>query len=395
MGKSAISKPVGWILLYLMPVSAAVGFYLYLRIFQALFSPSFSQISRGIVGLGPLINLGIPGLNPYIPILYGWIALVVAMVVHEGAHGVIARSHGLRVKNSGLILLFFVIPLGAFVDIEESELRRAPKSYSAKVLAAGAGTNLLLALVCLLLLTSVVGSMTPTANGSGITNVGQGTPAYARGVLPGDIVVAVNGTSVTDLNTILGENTTFKAGQHLDFTVYRNGETVQIPNITLACCEELRNATTNQILAQWPYIGVNSISAQDMRSAVSTYSNLLNDPFVYIGCIPTLNIGRCQGMVPFSSPDYVFYTSPLGPATVPISNLLYWMFFININLAIFNALPIYPLDGGQAFRVGIEALGRGRIRESVAEKITVATTFAVLFLLLAIIVAPYIYVYVL
>ena len=392
MGRSRVSKPVGWGLLYLMPIAAAAAFLLFINVFWALTSSRGAQVASGIVSLGPLANLGIPGLNPYIPILYGWIALVVGMVVHEGAHGVIARSLGLPVKNSGLILFLFVIPIGAFVDIDEGVLKQASRSHSARVFAAGAGTNLVLAILCLLLLTGVVGSMTPAVSGAGITSVSQGTPAYTRGVLPGDVVTAVDGRAVTDLTTFLGPNTTLKAGQSVNFTIYRNGQTLQIDNITLVCCEKMVDIKTNQTLAIWPYIGVNSISEASMKSAVSSYSNVFNNPLVYIGCIPTLNLGNCQQAVPFASSNSLFYTSPLGGALLPLSNVLYWIFFLNFNLAIFNALPIYPLDGGQAFRVGVEAVGRGRFTEAGVSKITTAVTAGVLLFLLGIILSPYIYV---
>ena len=392
MGRSAFSKPVAWALLYLMPVSAAVAFLLFVNVFRALLSSRGPQVASGIVSLGPLANLGIPGLNPYIPILYGWIALVVGMVVHEGAHGVVARSLGLPVKNSGLILFLFVIPIGAFVDIDETVLKQAKKSHSARVFAAGAGTNLVLAILCLLLLTSIVGSMTPAVNGAAITTVSKGSPASARGVLPGDIVTAVDGKPVTDLATILGQNTTLKAGQSVNFTVYRDGRTLQIDNITLVCCEKIIDTRTNQTLASWPIIGIASVSEDTLRGAISAYSNVFSNPLVYIGCIPTLNLGNCQQVVPFSNSASVFYTSPLGAGLIPLTNVLYWMFFLNFNLAIFNALPIYPLDGGQAFRVGVEALGKGRFTEGEVSRITTAVTAAVLVFLLGIIIGPYIYV---
>lgn len=393
LGRSRISKPVSWLLLYLMPFSAAVAFFIFINLFRGLISSRGPEIAQGIVSLGPLVNLGIPGLNPYIPLLYGWIALVVGMIVHEGAHGVIARSLGIPVKNSGLILLFFVIPIGAFVDIEESAIKEAPKRHSSRVLAAGAGTNLLLAALCLLLLVGVVSTMSPVASGAGITGVGKGSPAYDRGVHPGDIVTAVDGQPITNLDTILGPNTTLKAGQTINFTIYRDGQTLEVDNIQLVCCTKIIDTRTNQTLASYPYIGVNSISEESLRSAVSSYANLFANPLLYIGCIPTLNLGNCQQAVPFSNSDSVFYTSPLGGALVPIANVLYWLFFLNFNLAIFNSLPIFPLDGGQAFGVGVEALVGGRLTEKGAMRITMATTVAVLFFLLAIIIGPYFYVY--
>ncbi len=392
LGSYRISRPVSWFMLYLMPVGAAVAFYLFLNVLRALLSSKGGQVASGIVNLGPLANLGIPGLNPFIPVVYGWIALVIGMVVHEGAHGIVARSLGLPVKNSGLVLLLFVIPIAAFVDIDETVLKEAKKSHAARVLAAGAGTNLILAILCLLLLTAVVGGMTPVASGAGIVGVTQGTPAYTSGVRPGDIVTAVNGKPVTDLNTILGPNTTLKAGDSINLTIYRSGSTMQIDGVKLACCNQIIDTTTNKTLATYPYIGVNSISESSLRSAVSTYSNVLNNPLLYIGCIPTLNVGNCQQAVPFADTISVFYTSSLGGALIPVANLLYWIFFLNFNLAIFNALPIYPLDGGQAFRVGVEAAGRGRLSEETVMKITTWVTFGVLALLLGIIAGPYFYI---
>ena len=74
---------------------------------------------------------------------------------------------------------------------------------------------------------------------------------------------------------------------------------------------------------------------------------------------------------------------------VPVASLLYWVFFLNFNLAIFNALPIYPLDGGQAFLVGVKALGRGRMSDATAMRITTAVTLAVVALLLGVVAGPY------
>jgi len=45
----------------------------------------------------------IPGLNEYIPFVWGWIALFVTMVVHEFAHGILARVEGVRVKSMGIV----------------------------------------------------------------------------------------------------------------------------------------------------------------------------------------------------------------------------------------------------------------------------------------------------
>ena len=95
--------------------------------------------------------------------------------------------------------------------------------------------------------------------------------------------------------------------------------------------------------------------------------------------------------MPFSDAMGVFYTSPLGSAGVPFANLVYWLFFLNFNLAIFNALPIYPLDGGQAFLVGVKALGKGKLSDRALMRITGTATLVVVALILGVIVSPYLF----
>ena len=63
----------------------------------------------------------IPGLNEYIPFVWGWIALFVTMVVHEFAHGILSRVEGVRVKSMGIVAVLFA-PIAAFVEPDEEDL---------------------------------------------------------------------------------------------------------------------------------------------------------------------------------------------------------------------------------------------------------------------------------
>jgi hypothetical protein len=47
------------------------------------------------------------------------------------------------------------------------------------------------------------------------------------------------------------------------------------------------------------------------------------------------------------------------------------------------------MDGGQAFRVGVQALGRGKLSEANLTRITLGVTLAVVALLFVAIVGPY------
>jgi membrane-associated protease RseP (regulator of RpoE activity) len=386
LGSSRISRPIGWFLLYVMPVAAAIGFYLFISELGVLLSPRGAAVASYVRTLGPLANLGLPGINPYLPIVDGWIALVVAMIIHEGAHGVVARSLGLPVKAAGLLFFLFV-PIGAFVDVDENAMKETRSSYSGRVLAAGAGINLVAGLLCLLVLVASVGAFQPAASGAGIVGVGSGTPAGTAGIMPGDIITQFNGKNVTDLGSVLGPNTTLKAGQSVNLTVFRNGQTLQFNNIKVACCYVVENLQTKQNTT-FPYIGVSQISGPGLKSLVSGYAAPLSNPWQYV-CIPTLP--ACQSRVPFSDAMGIFYTSPLGSVGVPFVNLVYWLFFLNFNLAIFNALPIYPLDGGQAFLVGVKALGRGKLSDRTLMRITAAATLVVVAMILGVVVSPYLF----
>ncbi len=386
LGAYRISKPVGWFLLYVMPVAAALGFYLFLSELGILISPRGAAVISYVRSLSPLANLGLPGINPYLPVVDGWIALVIAMIIHEGAHGIVARSLGLPVKASGLLFLFF-LPIGAFVDVDETAIREARNSYAGRVLAAGAGINLLVGLVCLLLLIGSVSLMKPASQqGVGVIVV-DGSPMNKAGIQTYDYVLAVNGTPF-NLSTI-GTSSWYRINNTVSLTVWRDGSTFN-RNVTIGS-QTYENTSSGQTF-KLPFLGISlgspsSQSVSGLEGLVSTYAgSALSRPALYI-CIPTLP--QCQGLVPFSDSMSPFYTSSLGPSLIPLANLLYWVFFLNFNLAIFNALPIYPLDGGQAFLVAVKALGRGRLSDARLMQITAAATFAVVALIVGVVASPY------
>ncbi len=63
----------------------------------------------------------IPGLNDYIPLVWGAIGLMVTLVVHELAHAVLCRTEGVGVKSMGALLLG-IVPIGGFAEPDEEEL---------------------------------------------------------------------------------------------------------------------------------------------------------------------------------------------------------------------------------------------------------------------------------
>ena len=388
LGKRKITKPLAWFMLFLMPISGGIALYIILQEVLIFFSPRGPAVITYIRTITPLANLLLPGINPYVPIVYGWIAIVVAVVIHEASHGIVARSLGLPVKSAGLIFFFF-IPLGAFVEVDETQLRETKARNSLRVLGAGSGINFIVGLVCLALLILSVAAMVPAANGSAIVGVeadatGLPSPALHAGIMPGDFIVAIDGTPNNDLGSL-----TLQPFQVVNITIWRDGQTMVLPNVKLG--ETIQENTQTHQNITHAYLGVSYIPYQSLTSTAKTYAHdYSNDPFLYI--IPPA-FPSVAYVIPFSAQLSGFYTSPLGSATPIAESLLFWLFFVNFNLAIFNNLPIYPMDGGQALERFLVGAGRGRISDEVAKRITIAVTILLVFTLVAVVGGPYLSAY--
>jgi membrane-associated protease RseP (regulator of RpoE activity) len=82
-----------------------------------------------------------------------------------------------------------------------------------------------------------------------------------------------------------------------------------------------------------------------------------------------------------------YYSPVFGPSYPIIANMLYWLWFINFNLGIFNALPIGPLDGGQLYGSLIES--RSRLKKERLKNISTAVSWAMFFIVIVGFVIPY------
>jgi len=144
----------------------------------------------------PELILGIPGLNPVIPLWYGILGLVVAIVVHELAHGIMTRLGKMNLVSLGV--LFFVFPVGAFVEPDEKELQTTTRSKRARVFAAGPATNILLALVVLGLFSGVMmSSVEPVEDGALALGVVEDSPAHVAGLARYSLITAIDGNEIT------------------------------------------------------------------------------------------------------------------------------------------------------------------------------------------------------
>jgi membrane-associated protease RseP (regulator of RpoE activity) len=364
---------------YLMPAITALAIFLIIGSLMIMFS---NPTARGAVAsVGPAANLLIPGLNPFLPITYGWIALIITIVIHEAGHGIVARVYNIRVDSTGLVL-FLGLPIGAFVNIERDELNRTTLKRKSAVLTAGPLNNMILAGASLLALYLVISTLTPLPPdpnapqfGLLVVNVNSGSLAESAGIEPESVIQYVAGRQIVSLDD-LSETLRANLGGTVDITwMNKAGDTIT-RQVTLPPEVEPGRGILG--------VGVRALSP-DAQSVLERYKAAFGSNPLALLLPPTMQ----QDVIPYSdlmAPKYE--SSVLGSAFAPVANMLFWLWFINFNVGIFNALPIGPLDGGQLYGALIEKRAKSQV---LAKNANILLTVVMAAIVAAAILLPYVY----
>ena len=330
--------------IYLMPLITALAVFLIMGSLLVLFSNDSAR--EGIREIGPQGNLLIPGLNPILPWTYGWIGLVVTIIIHEAGHGIVARVYNTKVESTGIVL-FLGIPIGAFVNIQQDELNRTTFKQKSAILTAGPLNNMVLAGISFGLLFLLVSSLTPVSNiqsdetGITVLSIGENSLAKSIGLSKNSIITYINAEPIEDvqeLRKILRDNL---------------GTTIRMQWISEDKKEQTKSVELPASIPESK--GILGVTLRDAffdpRLVLDNYKNLfLTNPLAIL-MPPTLQ----QSLVPYSDTMASYYSSSIFGPTFPIvANLLFWIWFINFNVGIFNALPITMLDGGQWYGTLLE-----------------------------------------
>jgi membrane-associated protease RseP (regulator of RpoE activity) len=170
----------------------AVGFLGMLLVMFSLLQALHSKYIAGVPMAG--VQAVIPGVT--IPFWYGVIGLITVLVVHEFAHGILARREGISLKSLGVVSLS-IIPIGAFVEPDEEEMKSKSRGARLRVFAVGSFGNILLALLAFGGLTLMAGGIFDYSQVQ-ISEVSEGSPA-AEYLEEGMIIEGINGREVTSL----------------------------------------------------------------------------------------------------------------------------------------------------------------------------------------------------
>lgn len=320
----------------------------------------------------------IESLFPPFYFTYFLVSIAIVAITHEFSHGLFARLHKVRIKSTGVA--FFGPFFGAFVEQDDRDMKKIKKFPQLAILAAGVFANILMAILFGLLLWAFFAlSFTPA---------GVNFNTYTTAIVEIGTITSIGGIPVTNLSQSVGslnESLTefvsegqrfFVPGLSLKTAVENevpaliayddapainarlSGTIVAIDRVPTRTLEELR-AT---ILSKQP--GATIIVTTLQEDAFVDYQLVLAEreglPYLGVGVTKPSQEGF-RGMISkviFSIKDPFIHYAPTwgGDFAWFIYYLLWWVFMINLLVALFNMLPLGMLDGGRFFYLTIWGL---------------------------------------
>ncbi len=356
----------------------------------------------------PRNALLIPGINQFIPLVWGLIGLIVTLVVHEFSHAILCRVEGVRVKALGVILA--LIPIGGFAEPDEKELmdeKKLRRIQRIRIFSAGIISNFIVAFIAFFAFFHLLGFLQPHAivmvsnvkgveNGSVILSINgipvydeldlkkalslgdsitvrlengktvtlekvagvyvagvlKGYPAEKAGIKVGDVILAVNGIPTPTVGDFMKVMLNTTPNETVTVTLFHDGKT---ENVTMTLARKGDHGFMG-VLIGGDYVSglVLGYSGRLLESLKDVPKSLADvRGWLYVVAMPFMFQGFSGEVMKFFTPkifgDWLFY----------ILNTLYWVGWINFYVGLFNCLPAVPLDGGRVLQEVLTAVFRG------------------------------------
>ncbi len=321
-------------------------------------------------------------------IIYIIITLGLTIFVHEFGHFVVAKRLGIKVesfsigwgpkifgfkRNETEYIISLLVFLGGYVKLagelpEEAEkvgegaFLNQPAYKKIAVGCAGVVQNYLLAIILMwIVFISGIPNLKPV-----VGELKKGYPAETSGLKKGDEIIEVNGNKIKYWDE-LTDAITKSTGAPLLITIKRTGKTMNFkitPKI-----EEVEDVIKDK--KDRAFIGIMP-SEQDVIVEKIGIIDAGNRAIQQTWFFTVLTVKGVYKMITRKiAPDIA---GPIGVAQITwkvaktgILNLLMLIAIININLALFNLLPIIPFDGGLVFIFLIEFITKKRMSLKVQE----------------------------
>ena len=264
----------------------------------------------GVALVLPFTN--VPGIG-YLSFFHWIIAIFLLAIVHEFAHGIVAKAHDLPIKSSGFAFFAILAPIipAAFVEPDEKKLSKESDVAQYSVFAAGPIINILIALLIFIAMPYVAnpsrlapfeGSITdPVGFSFELTNTTL--PAAQAGLQDGMIVSSFNGQPITDITSFLE---------------------------TMAYCTAPGETVTLGVEGQT--YSMTTVASDDRKRGIIGVTNFKNERRV--------------------KPEYEWLKHPFYWT----KDLFKWLFLLNFFIGLFNLLPLGIVDGGRILKTLLRRL---------------------------------------
>ena len=323
--------------------------------------------------------LFIPGVTSFVPIFWPILALIVAVVVHEYGHGLLARAHGMRIRSFG-VLMAGIIPVGAFYEPEQEEMRIAPSRDRLRIFAAGPSINIVMTYIVVILLALVSSGLTAKQDGVYAIGIVEGSGADEAGLMPYELISEIDGVIINDGVDLTETLALYDAGDEILLTVGTNPINGPVETRTIEAyltdkkqyyynlCDGDEQCTSNVdksgLEEGEAFLGVIGVRSADSAARIFT-TPLSKDaglgqkivtvaisPLIFSG-IPIQNQGQTMVLEEraFLEASESLLPSLLGTEVIlGVFDFFFWIMWISFLLGVANLIPLIPFDGGHMVR---------------------------------------------
>lgn len=305
-------------------------------------------------------------------IILAILAFGVLIIVHELGHFTLAKLNGVRVEEFSIGMgpkilskqgketkySLGIFPVGGYVKMMgEEEAVQDERSFSAKsplrrisIIIAGVVMNYLLAIAIFTTITYNFG-YTPTIAG----DIEKGSPAYEAGLMKDDKILKIGNSKVFYFDDILFDIYLSK-GETINFLVDRNGEQKDI-----VITPKVNDEGQYKIGMAYPQKIENPSLGASFKQSLNQTASLVSQTFKGLKMIFT---GQANLKTDVGGPLTIVKMSA-ATAKAGIWNLVYFVGFLSVNLAVFNLLPFPALDGGWCVILLIEFITRRKVPDNI------------------------------
>ena len=301
-------------------------------------------------------------------------AKIFGVYVYEYSIGMGKKIFSKKPKNSETEYSIRILPIGGFVRLageegedgdtsvpEERKLYKKGFWQRFLIFFMGPGFNMLLAFVTLFIMCIFFkGSITTLK----LAKIPTDYPAYQAGLRENDIILEVEGEKVSTWTQARLKISTVKEGKPISFKIKKNNGSIE--NIKIKPKKEITEdgkityiyGVSSKLIKKSGFIGSIQYAFIETKDIVLSMGTTLK--YLFTG---NLGVNDLSGPVGI-------YEVVDNQAKYGISNLLYLLAYLSINVGIINLIPFPAFDGGHILFLIIEKIRRKPVSSNVEATIT-------------------------